>query len=179
MMAGRANIVAFNPEMSGDLADILMPAFRAGDTYTMDQDISEPDALAYWTKPPKTVFIAQTDRPLGTYFITPNQGGNGAHVCNCGFVTHPEARGQGLAWEMLGHGLKQAACMGFRAMQFNFVVVTNVGAIRLWQRVGFDTVGRLTGAFRHAAKGYVDAVVMSKSLSEAECPTRRPSCLPF
>lgn len=146
---------------------LLEPAFRAGDAYAVDSGISEADAISFWTKRPKTVFIAQTDRPLGTYFITPNQGGGGAHVCNCGFVTHPEARGQGLASEMLTHALKQAPRMGFSAMQFNFVVVTNIGAIRLWQRAGFDTVGRLPGAFRHPTKGYVDALVMYKSLSEA------------
>ena len=49
-------------------------------------------------------------------------------------------------------------------MQFNFVVSTNVGAIRLWQRMGFDTVGRLPDAFQHPAHGFVDALVMFQTL---------------
>jgi ribosomal protein S18 acetylase RimI-like enzyme len=53
---------------------------------------------------------------------------------------------------------------GYRAMQFNFVVSTNERAVRLWQSLGFAIVGRLPGAFRHPAHGYVDALVMYQSL---------------
>ena len=49
-------------------------------------------------------------------------------------------------------------------MQFNFVVATNTRAIRLWERLGFEVVGRLPGAFNHRQLGYVDALVMFKRL---------------
>jgi len=49
-------------------------------------------------------------------------------------------------------------------MQFNFVVSTNESAIRLWQKLGFEIVGTLPGAFRHPQKGYVDVYVMFRSL---------------
>jgi len=49
-------------------------------------------------------------------------------------------------------------------MQFNFVVSTNEGATRLWQRLGFEIVGRLAGAFQHPQAGYVDAFVMYQKL---------------
>lgn len=50
-------------------------------------------------------------------------------------------------------------------MQFNLVVSTNEGAVRLWQRLGFSIVGTLPEAFKHPTKGYVDAFVMFKHLS--------------
>ena len=78
--------------------------------------------------------------------------------------TRPAARGQGVAQAMLDHALATARAAGFRAMQFNFVVATNDGAIRLWARNGFDTVGRLPGAFRHPTEGYVDALVLYRHL---------------
>jgi ribosomal protein S18 acetylase RimI-like enzyme len=49
-------------------------------------------------------------------------------------------------------------------MQFNFVVSSNESAVRLWQRLGFEIVGTLPGAFRHPEKGYVDVYVMFCSL---------------
>jgi ribosomal protein S18 acetylase RimI-like enzyme len=49
-------------------------------------------------------------------------------------------------------------------MQFNFVVSTNEGALKLWNKLGFATVGRLPTAFNHPSKGYVDALVMYKWL---------------
>ena len=55
------------------------------------------------------------------------------------------------------HSQREARQAGFRAMQFNLVVSTNEGAVRLWQRLGFDIVGTLPGAFQHPTHGLVDA----------------------
>ena len=65
---------------------------------------------------------------------------------------------------MCEHSLAFAKSVGFRAMQFNFVVSTNVAAVHLWRKYGFETVGRLPGAFRHPALGFVDALVMWREL---------------
>ncbi|WP_193140431.1 GNAT family N-acetyltransferase [Meridianimarinicoccus sp. MJW13] len=146
---------------------ILKPAFRAGDTYTVAADIPRAKALAFWTAPEKSVYVAELPSGVvGTFYVKANQGGGGAHVCNAGFVVHPQARGQGVAGAMLAHSQTVAREMGFRAMQFNFVVTTNAGAIAIWARDGFETVGRLPGAFRHPVHGYVDALVMYKQLVE-------------
>ena len=49
-------------------------------------------------------------------------------------------------------------------MQFNFVASTNEGAIRLWDKLGCETVGMLPHAFNYPEKGYVDALVVNKWL---------------
>ena len=147
------------------LWSMLEPVFRAGDTYCIDPDVSRTAALAYWCDPPHRVFLAEDGAtPLGTYFLTPNQQGGGAHVCNAGFVTAAAARGRGVARAMLEHSLAAATAAGFRAMQFNFVVATNTRAIAIWVDYGFDVVGCLPGAFRHPEKGFTDALVMYKTL---------------
>jgi ribosomal protein S18 acetylase RimI-like enzyme len=153
---------------SGDgreITDIIVPTFREGTTYTIDPKISEADALAYWTSADKETFVAEIDgRILGTYFMRPNQAGGGDHVCNCGYMTRPEAAGRGIARAMCLHSQEHARARGYQAMQFNFVVSTNERAVRLWQSLGFEVVGRLPGAFRHPALGFVDALVMFKTL---------------
>ena len=65
---------------------------------------------------------------------------------------------------MAEHCLKEAARIGFRAMQFNFVISTNEGAIALWQSLGFKIVGTLPEAFRHPDHGFVDVYVMFRNL---------------
>ncbi|QIE54353.1 GNAT family N-acetyltransferase [Pikeienuella piscinae] len=144
------------------LWSLLEPVFRAGDTYAIDPGISREAAIRYWTGAPRRVFLAMEPGapPVGTYYIQPNQGGGGAHVCNCGYVTGPAARGKGVARAMLAHSLDVARNAGFAAMQFNFVVETNTRAIATWRAAGFDVVGRLPGAFRHPEAGEVDALVM-------------------
>jgi len=144
---------------------ILEPTIRAGETYTLPRDMDREQALAYWLSPEHTVFVAEENSEvLGSYYLRANQRGGGAHVCNCGYMTAALASGRGVATAMCEHSLKYARSQGFRAMQFNFVVSTNQVAIRLWEKFGFVTVGRLREAFLHPTFGYVDALVMYRTL---------------
>lgn len=145
--------------------DILAPVIRAGETYPLPRDMSHDDALAYWFSPGHDVFVAERGSEiLGTYYLRANQKGGGSHVANCGYVTAPWATGRGAGRAMCQHSLAWAAQRGFRAMQFNFVVSANQRAVQLWQACGFEIVGRLPSAFDHPAHGYVDALVMYRSL---------------
>lgn len=147
------------------IAGIIMPVIRAGTTYAIDRAISEEAALDYWLAPDRQTFVVETRQGIvGTYYLRANQSGGGAHVANCGFMTHPAQSGRGVARQMCEHALDAARSAGFRAMQFNFVVSTNLRAIRLWEGMGFAVVGRLPGAFRHPELGYVDALVMFRDL---------------
>lgn len=145
---------------------ILQATFSTGDTYTFPADAGEAEIRHAWTVVPAATFVAVDEGGalLGTYYLKPNQPGNGSHVCNCGYVVAEAARGRGLAAMMCGHSQVVAVEKGFLAMQFNFVVSTNAGAIRLWERLGFGIVGTLPLAFRHPAEGLVDAYVMYKWL---------------
>jgi len=67
-----------------------------------------------------------------------------------------------LATAMCEHSQKIAIELGYKAMQFNFVASSNIGAIRLWNKLGFETVGHLPKAFNHPTQGYIDALVMYK-----------------
>ena len=144
---------------------VIEPVIRAGDTYTLPQDMSKPAALAYWRSPAHRVFVAeQQSEIVGTYYLRANQAGGGAHVANCGYITAPWAVGRGVARAMCAHSLEEARARGFRAMQFNFVVAANERAVRLWQSLGFAVVGRLPEAFAHPRLGFVDALVMYRTL---------------
>ena len=147
------------------ITEIIVPVIREGQTYTIDRDMNDSDALMYWTGPDKETFVAEEGGViLGTYYMRPNQSGGGRHVCNCGYMTHASATGRGVARRMCEHSLRHAVARGFRAMQFNFVVSTNERAVRLWQSLGFAIVGRLPEAFEHPVHGYVDALVMHRRL---------------
>jgi L-amino acid N-acyltransferase YncA len=144
---------------------ILEPVIRGGDTYTLPRDMNREDALAYWNSPSHEVFVAEENGEiLGTYHLRANQKGGGAHVANCGYMTAPWASGRGVARAMCQDSLERAREQGFLSMQFNFVVGSNERAVRLWQCMGFEIVGRLPGAFMHPTLGPVDALVMYRYL---------------
>jgi GNAT superfamily N-acetyltransferase len=145
---------------------IMEPIIRAGETYALPQAMSKAEAMSYWLGSGRETFAAVADgRILGTYYIRPNQPGRGDHVANCGYMTAAEARGRGIARRMFEHSMAYAEARGFKAMQFNFVIETNEPALRLWQSLGFDIVGRLPKAYRHPCAGFVDALVMFRALS--------------
>lgn len=152
--------------MDGDAVwSVIEPIIRGGETYTLPTDMTREDALTYWFSEEHEVFVSEAENKIvGTYFLTANHAGGGKHVANCGYITATWAVGRGIAQTMLEHSIERAKARGFRAMQFNFVVSSNERAVKLWQRNGFEIVGRLPEAFLHPTLGYVDAYVMFRKL---------------
>ena len=145
---------------------MMEPIIRAGETYPYAMDMDESGARHMWLEVTDQVYVAETDDGdiVGTYYLKPNQPTLGAHVANAGYMVSENARGLGVATTMGSHSQQEALRRGYRAMQFNLVVRTNEASVHVWNKLGFDTVGVLPGAFLHPSDGYVDAYVMYKSL---------------
>jgi L-amino acid N-acyltransferase YncA len=161
-------VVKIRPAIESDrdaIWTIFHDVIASADTYAFDPQMPRQDALAYWFRSDTHAYVAESHgRIVGTYILRPNQLGPGSHVANAAFMVAPNAHGQGIGRAMGEHCLNEARRLGFRAMQFNFVVSTNESAIRLWQRLDFKIVGTLPDAFRHPERGYVDVHVMFRSL---------------
>ena len=154
------------PEDFEAIWPMLRAVFRAGDTYAVDPQISKVAARRYWMTQPQATYVAEGPLGIvGTYYLRTNQPGGGAHICNCGYIVSPRARGQGIAAQMCLHSQNEAIALGYRAMQFNFVLASNAGAVRLWHSLGFVTVGTIPQAFVHPRQGMVDAFMMYKPLA--------------
>ena len=147
---------------------IFQAVVSKGDTYVFSPQASRQDAFEYWFGPGVTSYVAELDgRIAGMYKLIPNQRDLGSHVANASFMVSPDARGKGVGVALGRHCLEAARKAGFKAMQFNFVVSTNTGAVELWKKLGFKIVGTLPGAFRHMTLGFVDAYVMYRLLHES------------
>ena len=145
--------------------NIFHDVVATGDTYVFEPNTSREEALVYWFREDTQTYVAEQNRKVvGSYVLRPNRPGLGAHVSNASFIVPKSARGLGVGRAMGEHCLSEARRLGFRAMQFNFVVSTNESAVHLWQELGFKIVGTLPGAFRHSQKRYVDVYVMFRSL---------------
>ena len=143
-------------EATENYFDAIWPIFNevvsAGETYAYPKETTKSEALKIWIRSPRKSYVVdENSQILGTYYIKTNQGGPGEHVCNCGYMVSSKARGKGLATAMCEHSQKEATELGYKAMQFNFVASSNEGAVRLWNKLGFETVGRLPKAFNHPA----------------------------
>lgn len=149
------------PEIWPFFQDIV----AAGETYAYDPAMTMEQGEKIWLQAPRKTFVFEDEgKILGSYYIKTNQSGHGDHVCNCGYMVSPLARGRGVATLLCEHSQAVALELGYLAMQFNFVAASNEGAVRLWSKLGFETVGRLPRAFNHPTQGYVDALLMYKWL---------------
>jgi RimJ/RimL family protein N-acetyltransferase len=156
----------FNASDWPQCVQIIRNAFASGDTYPYPPDMPEEETRSLWVDTPRACYVAEDDQLgiIGTYYIKANQASRGSHVCNCGYIVDEKARGKGVATAMCLHSQQEAVRLGFTAMQFNLVVATNVGAVHLWQKLGFAIIGTLPAVFRHETLGLVNAHVMFKTL---------------
>jgi L-amino acid N-acyltransferase YncA len=145
--------------------EMFHDVIAAGDCFAFDAKLSRADALAFWFGEGKRTYVTEEEgRVCGSYYLKPNQQGGGAHVVNAGYMVSEAARGRGVGRTMGLHSLDEAQRLGFRAMQFNFVISTNESALHLWKELGFAIVGTLPAAFLHPQRGYVDVYIMFRSL---------------
>ena len=144
---------------------IIEAVIAGGDTYVFEPGTPREEMLDYWFDPAKRVYVADDGgKIVGTMWIKANQPGRGSHVANAAYMVSPAAAGKGIGRAMAEHSLDEARRFGFTAMQFNFVVKSNESAVRLWQKVGFEIIGEIPDAFRHATLGPINAYIMYRKL---------------
>lgn len=140
---------------------ILNLVIASGDTLVFAPDSSKEKMLTYWSAEDKFAYVCEIENQIvGTFYIKANQPDLGSHVANAGYLVHPNQRGKGIAETMCRFSLEEARRLAFKAMQFNIVISTNEVAVRLWQKCGFEIIGRLPKVFQHKKLGLVDAFVM-------------------
>lgn len=146
---------------------IIHEVLKKGDTYPFAPETTKAEAFQIWMQHPRATYVASIENEIvGTYYIKPNQPGLGSHVCNAGYMVASKARGRGIGRAMCKHSLDEARLLGFKAIQYNLVVCTNLGAIKLWQDLGFKVIGTLPKAFNHKEKEFIDALVMYQWLAD-------------
>jgi ribosomal protein S18 acetylase RimI-like enzyme len=138
----------------------------AADTYAYDPDSSYEDARRSWLAPePDGTWLATVgEAVVGTYHLGPNHAGPGAHIANASYMVARSARGHGWGRALVEHSLRRAREAGYLGVQFNAVATSNEYAIKLYHDLGFQTIGVVPGGFRHPQQGFVNLLIMYRSL---------------
>ena len=148
----------------------IWPFFRDivadGETYAYPDDLTAEQAEALWNLGHRATAVVAVDgeQVLGAATIGPNRPGRGSHVATASFMVSPAARGRGVGRYLGEYAIRWATDAGYHAMQFNAVVDTNVTAVRLWETLGFETVGIVPEAFDSRTHGLVGLRVMYRRL---------------
>ena len=156
-----AEIRKAEPRDKAAIWHIIRSVITGGDTYVFAPDSSEEEMMAYWFSPEKATYVAILDgRVVGTFWLKPNYPGLGSHIANAAYMVSPKASGRGVGRRMAEFSIQEARKLGYRAMQFNFVVKSNTVAVDLWKSLGFEIIGEIPEAFDHIENGPTNAYIM-------------------
>ena len=101
--------------------------------------------------------VADDDGTLvGLYILHPNNVGRCGHISNASYAVSSKHRGKHIGEALVKDSLSAAAELGFRVMQFNAVVESNIHARHLYERLGFTQLGGIPGGFRMKDGQYVN-----------------------
>lgn len=93
--------------------------------------------------------VAEADGKIyGLYILHPNNIGRCGHICNASYAVASYARGKHIGEQLVKDCMLQAKKIGFKVLQFNAVVETNIHARHLYERLGFTQLGTIPGGFR-------------------------------
>ena len=93
--------------------------------------------------------VAEEDGKIyGLYILHPNNVGRCGHICNASYAVSSDARGKHIGEQLVMDCLQKGKELGFRVLQFNAVVESNIHARHLYERLGFIQLGTIPGGFR-------------------------------
>ncbi|GIH93346.1 GNAT family N-acetyltransferase [Planobispora siamensis] len=158
-------------EVTAEDWSAIWPFFQkivaAGETFTYPVELGEEEARGWWVLPSPNRTVVAVDEAgtvMGTAKMNNNQWGNGSHVASASYMVDPAHSGRGVGRRLCEYTLDWARTAGFRAMQFNAVVETNVRAVALYRSLGFEVLGTVPEGFRHPVEGFVGLHVMHRTL---------------
>ncbi len=138
----------------------------AGQTYAFPDPPEPETGRELWMESPPglTVVAVDHDIVLGSAKMGPNRPGRGRHVATASFMVDPAHGRRGLGRALGEYALAWARDGGYRSMQFNAVVETNVAAVGLWHSLAFEVLATVPEAFDHPRHGLVGLHVMFRRL---------------
>ena len=145
---------------------IFQPLLAGGDAFPFGPGFEKSTFQLHWFSSHPAYVACEGGRILGMYKMGANYPDHGAHVASATYAVAAQAQGRGIGRKLVEHSLAQAKREGFLAMQFNYVVGTNVPAMALYRKLGFNIAGTLPQAFRHSELGLVDAFVFHRFLED-------------
>ena len=156
-------------EIKENQFDEIWPIFqdvvRDADSYPYPPDITKEEAKKLWFSPNTHVYVAYLDdKPVATRYIVPNKIGPASHIANTGVMIDKNYRGRGLGKTMMEFGIKKTKELGYKAIQLNLVLCTNIASIKICKEYGFEIVGTIPNAFYYKNEKYVDAYIMHNAL---------------
>lgn len=139
---------------------------RAGDAFPQEDELTEITGDEFFRAQSFTGLAVDEDTGeiLALYILHPNNVGRCGHISNASYAVRKDCRGRHIGEIIVKHCIDKARELGFKILQFNAVVATNIHARHLYQRLGFKELGIIPGGFRMPDGNFADIVPQFISL---------------
>lgn len=144
-----------------EIAEIWNQVVDDGVAFPQTEDLTEETADKFFRSQTYTGVAVDRDsgETVGMYILHPNNVGRCGHICNASYAVRKDIRGEHIGEKLVKDCLKMAHEKGFRILQFNAVVASNVHAIHLYERLGFRKIGEVADGFRLPGGGFEDIML--------------------
>ncbi|MBL4715162.1 MAG: GNAT family N-acetyltransferase [Bacteroidetes bacterium] len=164
-MNGKLNIRVADEKDIDATWEIFKDVIHDGDTYVYPTNTSRNEFEKIWFTDNINTYVAEFDDVIiGSFIIKDNQPGLGSHIANASYMVHSQYRGNQIGLAMGEYSLIEAKELGYKAMQFNIVVKSNVSALQLWEKLGFQIIGEIPNAFQHKELGLTNGYILYRKL---------------
>lgn len=119
-----------------------------GEAFPQEELLTVYGAADFFAGQSHTAVAEDEGRVVGLYILHPNNVGRCGHIANTSYAVSKERRGEHIGEMLVKDSLEKAREKGFRIMQFNAVVESNVHARHLYERLGFQPLGMIPEGFR-------------------------------
>ena len=131
-----------------DMVRIWNEVVCDGIAYPQEAELTAQSGREFFAQQSAAAVAVQGDEVLGLYILHPNNVGRCGHIANASYAVSGGARGRHIGEKLVLDSVARLSSCGFRGLQFNAVVATNVHARHLYERCGFRLVGTIPGGFR-------------------------------
>ena len=138
----------YSPEDMNAIIRIWNEVVEEGIAFPQEDCLDMESGVAFFASQSYTG-VAETDgKIMGLYILHPNNVGRCGHICNASYAVASEVRGKHVGEKLVLDCLSKGKELGFRVLQFNAVVESNIHARHLYERLGFTQLGTIPGGFR-------------------------------
>lgn len=144
-----SNITVRQYEAS-DLSEMIFiwnTVVEDGIAFPQTELLNERTGAAFFAEQTYSGVAAADDEIVGLYILHPNNIGRCGHICNASYAVKAGMRGRHIGEALVKDCLTQGKAQGFRIMQFNAVVRTNLSARKLYEKLGFVQLGVIPDGF--------------------------------
>ena len=142
-----------------EMVEIWNEIVEEGIAFPQEDKLNLKTADKFFSSQTYTGVAEDEGKILGLYILHPNNVGRCGHISNASYGVSSNTRGKHIGEKLVIDSIKQAKLARFKILQFNAVVVSNIHARNLYERLGFKQLGVIPSGFRLKNGKYEDICI--------------------